>query len=507
MDVALHSRHDDPAPGAGVCLALFFLLDERHQPGNRLLHDPGALDYLGQEHPAGAEQVADNVHALHQRSFDDLQRPVVLLPGLLGIGFDPGVYAFHQGVDQAFLDAAPAPGLFILLFPVALSLLDRPGELHQPVGGIRPPVEQYVFHPFQQVGLDLVVNAQLPGIDDGHIHARLYRVVQERGVHGLAHRVVAPERERYVAQAAADQRPRQVLLDQAGGLEKRDCIIVVLLHAGGDGEDIGVDDDVFRREADLVRQDAVRALRHLEAPLGSVRLALFIETHDHDRGAVAPDQARLLPEGFLAFLQADGIDHALALHAAQAGLDDGPARGIDHDGDPADIRFAGDKQQEIPHQLPGIQQPLVHAHVDELGAVLHLLAGDFQGLIELVFLDEFQEPGRAGHVGAFTDIDEVGRRGDGQRLQTTQAALGRSSGDDSWRPAAYLVVDTADMIGSGAAAAADDIDEAAGGKLLEYIGHVFGCFVVFAELVRQPGVGVYARVRARYIRKLLNILS
>ena len=507
MDVALHGRHDDPASGAGVRPPLFFVLDERHQPGDRLLHDPGALHHLGQEHPARTEQVADNVHALHQRSLNDLQRSVVLLPGLLGIGFDPGVYAFHQGVDQAFLDAAPAPGLFILLLPVAFNVLDRPRELHQPVGGIRTPVEQHVLHPFQQVGLDLVVNAQLPGIDDGHVHARLYRMVQERGVHGLAHGVVAPERERYVTQAAADQRPRQVLLDQAGGLEKRDCIIVVLLHAGGDGEDIGVDDDVFRGEADLVRQDAVRALRHLEAPFDGIGLALFVETHDHDGGAVAPDQARLVPEGFLAFLQADGIDHALALHAAQAGLDDGPARRINHDRDPADIRFAGDKQQEIPHQLLGIQQTLVHAHVDELGAVLHLLAGDFQGLIEFVFLDEFQEAGRAGHVGAFTDIDEVGRRGDGQRLQAAQAALGRGPGDDSWRPAAYLVADAADMIGSGAATASDDIDEAAGGKLLEHVGHVFGRLVVLAELVRQPGVGVYARVRIRYIRKFLNILS
>ena len=63
------------------------------------------------------------------------------------------------------------------------------------------------------------------------------------------------------------------------------------------------------------------------------------------------------------------------------------------------------------------------------------------------------------------------------------------------------------MIGSGAATASNDIDETAGCELLEHVGHVFGCFVVFAELVRQPGVGVYARVRVRYIRKFLNILS
>jgi hypothetical protein len=28
-------------------------------------------------------------------------------------------------------------------------------------------------------------------------------------------------------------------------------VVVVLLDAGGDGEDVGIEDDVFRREADL----------------------------------------------------------------------------------------------------------------------------------------------------------------------------------------------------------------------------------------------------------------
>ena len=60
-------------------------LHERQQVGDRLLHDAGALDHLRQEHLAGAEQVADDVHAVHQRAFDDLQRPLVLVAGLLDV--------------------------------------------------------------------------------------------------------------------------------------------------------------------------------------------------------------------------------------------------------------------------------------------------------------------------------------------------------------------------------------------------------------------------------------
>ncbi len=79
VDVALDRRHDDRAVGVllgrerGVLGLL--LLDEGDQVGHGLLHDAGALDHLRQEHLAGAEQVADDVHAVHQRTLDDLDRP------------------------------------------------------------------------------------------------------------------------------------------------------------------------------------------------------------------------------------------------------------------------------------------------------------------------------------------------------------------------------------------------------------------------------------------------
>jgi hypothetical protein len=40
----------------------------------------------------------------------------------------------------------------------------------------------------------------------------------------------------------------------ARGLDEVDRVVVVLLDAGGDREDVGVEDDVFGREADLVGQ-------------------------------------------------------------------------------------------------------------------------------------------------------------------------------------------------------------------------------------------------------------
>jgi hypothetical protein len=64
---------------------------------------------------------------------------------------------------------------------------------------------------FRQV----VVDGQLAGVDDAHVHAGLDGVVQEHGVDRLAHRVVAAERERHVGHAAGDQRMGRVSLDPA----------------------------------------------------------------------------------------------------------------------------------------------------------------------------------------------------------------------------------------------------------------------------------------------------
>jgi hypothetical protein len=41
------------------------------------------------------------------------------------------------------------------------------------------------------------------------------------------------------------------LLDQPRRLDERDGVVVVFLDAGGDREDVRVEDDVLRREADL----------------------------------------------------------------------------------------------------------------------------------------------------------------------------------------------------------------------------------------------------------------
>src|SRR5690606_8352956 len=71
------------------------------QVRDRLLHHPRRLHHLRQEHLAGAEQVPDDVHAVHQRTFDHVQRSRGLLARLLGTLYHALVDTAHQRVSQA----------------------------------------------------------------------------------------------------------------------------------------------------------------------------------------------------------------------------------------------------------------------------------------------------------------------------------------------------------------------------------------------------------------------
>ncbi len=90
-------------------------LHEGREVGDGLLHDAGGFDHLRQEHFAGAEEIADDAHAVHQRAFDDQERAAELDAGFFGVDLDVGVDALDERVGEALFDGAVAP-LFGLLF-------------------------------------------------------------------------------------------------------------------------------------------------------------------------------------------------------------------------------------------------------------------------------------------------------------------------------------------------------------------------------------------------------
>jgi hypothetical protein len=165
--------------------------------------------------------------------------------------------ASHQCMLEPLVERLLPPG--VILLPRLPFPLHGGGELDQPLGGVRPAVEKDILDMFLQIGRDLVVDDELSRVDDPHVHPGADGVVQKRGVHRLAHRIVAAERERDIAHAAADLHLREEPLQLAGRLDVGHSVAVVLLDPGADRQDVRVEDDLARLEADVVDEDATGA--------------------------------------------------------------------------------------------------------------------------------------------------------------------------------------------------------------------------------------------------------
>jgi len=335
----------------------------------------------------------------------------------------------HQRVRQALAQRQRAPSVFGAV--VARRAAHAVGDVEQALGGVGAAIEHHVFDARAQLGLELVIDADHAGVDDAHVHAGLDGVVQKHGVDGLAHRVVAAKAKAHVAHAARHLGPGQVGLDPARGLDEIDGVVVVLGNAGGDGEDVGVKDDVFGRKAHLIDQDAVGAGADLGLARKGVGLPLLVEGHDHGGGAVAPDQARLAFELGLALFEADRVHQPLALHALEPGLDHAPFGGVDHHRHACDVGLAGHEVQKAHHRRLAVEHRFVHVDVDDLGAVFHLLARHRQRLLVVAVEDQARKGLGAGDVGALADVDEQRVGVDAQQLQAREqhrAGLGAVGG-------------------------------------------------------------------------------
>ena len=303
---------------------------------DRLLHHARAFHDLRQEHLAGAEEIADDVHAVHQRALDHLDRLAAArrdrAPRLFGVLDDERRDALDQRMREPLLDAAVAPRQILLRF--ASGGLVRFGERDELLRRTRAvgatAIQHDVLDQLPQRRIELVVDAELAGVHDAHRQAGADRMEQEHRVDRLAHRLVAAEAEADVRDAARHLRVRQVRPDPARRFDEVDGVVVVLVDAGGDREHVRVDDDVLGRKADAIDQQIVASPRDLRLALQRVGLALFVERHHDHRRAVAADERRLVQERLFALLERDRVHDRLALHALQTCLDHVPLRRIDH---------------------------------------------------------------------------------------------------------------------------------------------------------------------------------
>ena len=197
VNVAAHRGHQHPAAG-GLFLPLLLRLHERLEVFDRPLHDPRALHDLREEHLPLAKQIADDLHAAHQRPLDDLEARRILPPCLLNVGLDVVGDSLQKRMLEPRLDVEVAPRIG-LRDVAGVTVFDPLGEFDEPVGGVWTAVEEDILDPLEEQWIDLLVDGQLPRIDDPHLHPGTDGVVEEGGVHRLADGVVATEREGDVA--------------------------------------------------------------------------------------------------------------------------------------------------------------------------------------------------------------------------------------------------------------------------------------------------------------------
>ena len=167
VDVALHGCHDDAGRRRALGLLGFHV---RLEVRDGALHRAGALHDLREEHLPGAEEVADDLHPVHQRPLDHVERPRSRRARLLGVLLDEVDHAVDERVREPLADGRLAPGEIELALRRAAR--DGRGVLDETLRRILTPVEENVLDALEQIGLDVLVHGELAGVDDPHVEAR-----------------------------------------------------------------------------------------------------------------------------------------------------------------------------------------------------------------------------------------------------------------------------------------------------------------------------------------------
>ncbi len=239
--------------------------------------------------------------------------------------------------------------------------------------------------------------------------------------------------------------------------------------------------------------------------LERIGLTAFVERHDDDGRAVLPAASRLLDELRLAFLQADRVDDRFALNAAQACFDDVPLARVDHHRHARDVGFGCNQVQEAGHQRRTIEHAFVHVDVDDLRAVVDLVACDIESCLERPFANQLLEPRGAGDVGAFADVHEERRlrRPPTVRVRRVAACFGRfgSARGRTLATAAPIAAMCSGVVPQQPPTRLTNPDAANSPISRAMCG---GRLVVAAELVGQSCVRVHAHVATRRTRERLR---
>src|SRR4029077_944032 len=234
---------------------------------------------------------------------NDIKWTLALLACLFGVRVDEIDDAFDQSMRQALLDRGVAPG-FLLYWHPGFGF-DCFGKINQAFGRIIVSIEQHVLHSLTKCWLDLFIDRKLSRVDDAHVESCSNRMKEERSMHRLAHGIITAKRKGNVTHSAADPCPGQIGLDPTDRLDEIDRVISMFVQTGSDSQNIRIENDVVRGKMNALGQEPVGALADFDAPLQGISLAFFVERHDDDGCAIAPNECGVTKKFLLAIFQAE----------------------------------------------------------------------------------------------------------------------------------------------------------------------------------------------------------
>ena len=74
---------------------------------------------------------------------------------------------------------------------------------------------------------------------------------------------------------------RKISFDAATGFKKGDGIIIMFFNPRRDGKNIGIENDIFRREIHFIDKQIIGPLTDAEFIISRLSLAFFVKGHDN----------------------------------------------------------------------------------------------------------------------------------------------------------------------------------------------------------------------------------
>ena len=127
---------------------------------------------------------------------------------------------------------------------------------------IRPAVEDQVFGQLVFLGRDLGIGCDLRRVDDGHIQAGLYAVIEHDRIQHRAG--LRRQAEGQIAYAQRGHHAGRFCFDQPDAFDGLDGRIGKFGIAGGQREGQGIEDQVFRAQAVVVDGNIVNAFGNFQ---------------------------------------------------------------------------------------------------------------------------------------------------------------------------------------------------------------------------------------------------